>query len=467
MKNLYALALAAAVTFSASAAKHSVLNHRENATLKTEAPAKKAAPAKVITSMTKVAELDGSKVHKVKEGDVYTIEGEYIMYIGDYYFEDSVGSTETTVMIEADEDEAGLYWMYEPGFNMFVTEIAFEFDETTNVATFFPLNAGSISGFDCVFTPFEYIYTDPTTGAGYISPLESYEVSYDPTHGALGFELDHGFAWIAYLEGEPYTYFNVFDVEGCTQEIPVFDEEEEGQWKDVGQATFIDGWITPSYQWNDGTAVDPEEYAYQVTLQQDVNHATRFRLWEPYQTIEWVLYDANTSKLHGQIVFDVKDPEHAYVEAGRAAGFKNSNGQFYVFDLLGWQIYHMLDGSGFTYTDYDVYAEYLQEIYDFMEEKGQPFSTYNPETGVFQVNKVVFDINAACTSAYSWNGVEFTTATITLPEEVVNGVVGITFDNSEAPVEFFNLQGIRVNETSAGNVYIRRQGSDVQKVVVK
>ena len=466
MKNLYALALAAAVTFSASAAKHSVLNHRENATLKTETSAKKAAPAKVITGMTKVAELDGSKVRKVKEGDVYTIEGEYLMTVGDYYF-DNV-QVETTVMIEADEDEAGLYWMYEPGFNYFVTEIAFEFDETTNVATFFPLDAGVISGYDTLFTPFEYIYPESDDDEDYgITFLSSYSVNYDPTHGALEFELDHGFAWAVIEDDELAGFFNVFDVEGCTQEIPVFDEEEEGQWKDVGQATFIDGWITPSYQWNDGTAVDPEEYAYQVTLQQDVNHATRFRLWEPYQTIEWVLYDVNSSKLHGQIVFDVKDPEHAYVEAGRAAGFKNSNGQFYVFDLLGWQIYYMLDGSGFTYTDYDVYAEYLQEIYDFMEEKGQPFSTYNPETGVFQVNKVVFDVNAACTSAYSWQGVEFTTATITLPEEVVNGVVGITFDNSEAPVEFFNLQGIRVNETSAGNVYIRRQGSDVQKVVVK
>ncbi|MCM1077038.1 MAG: hypothetical protein NC411_06735 [Bacteroides sp.] len=36
-----------------------------------------------------------------------------------------------------------------------------------------------------------------------------------------------------------------------------------------------------------------------------------------------------------------------------------------------------------------------------------------------------------------------------------------------APVEYFNLQGIRVNEPAAGQIVIRRQGSKVSKVVVR
>ncbi|MDE6161143.1 MAG: hypothetical protein K2F77_05750, partial [Muribaculaceae bacterium] len=47
-----------------------------------------------------------------------------------------------------------------------------------------------------------------------------------------------------------------------------------------------------------------------------------------------------------------------------------------------------------------------------------------------------------------------------------DGIADITADEN-APVEFFNLQGIRVAEPQAGQIVIRRQGSKVQKVLVK
>lgn len=43
----------------------------------------------------------------------------------------------------------------------------------------------------------------------------------------------------------------------------------------------------------------------------------------------------------------------------------------------------------------------------------------------------------------------------------------IAADNSNAPVEYYNLQGIRINEPAAGSVVIRRQGTEVSKVLVK
>lgn len=46
------------------------------------------------------------------------------------------------------------------------------------------------------------------------------------------------------------------------------------------------------------------------------------------------------------------------------------------------------------------------------------------------------------------------------------GVDEIEADNTDAPVEYFNLQGVRVENPSAG-LYIRRQGSSVEKVIVK
>ena len=40
-------------------------------------------------------------------------------------------------------------------------------------------------------------------------------------------------------------------------------------------------------------------------------------------------------------------------------------------------------------------------------------------------------------------------------------------NNNDAPVEYYNLQGIRVNQPAPGQVYIKRQGSSVSKVLVR
>ena len=48
-----------------------------------------------------------------------------------------------------------------------------------------------------------------------------------------------------------------------------------------------------------------------------------------------------------------------------------------------------------------------------------------------------------------------------------NGISDITVDNENAPVEYFNLQGMRINEPAAGQIVIRRQGTKTSKILVK
>ena len=58
--------------------------------------------------------------------------------------------------------------------------------------------------------------------------------------------------------------------------------------------------------------------------------------------------------------------------------------------------------------------------------------------------------------------VEFNGITDT-PETGINDVVV----DENAPVEYFNLQGVRVANPERGGIYIRRQGTNVAKVLVK
>ncbi len=78
--------------------------------------------------------------------------------------------------------------------------------------------------------------------------------------------------------------------------------------------------------------------------------------------------------------------------------------------------------------------------------------------GTISGNNVVMNIDVM------WSGipikVTFTSTT--------SGITDITVDNSNALVEFYNLQGVRVNaENLTPGIYVRRQGSQVSKVLVK
>lgn len=67
------------------------------------------------------------------------------------------------------------------------------------------------------------------------------------------------------------------------------------------------------------------------------------------------------------------------------------------------------------------------------------------------------------------NNTYFTTIKVTyIIDNNVTGIDGIESDDENAPVEYFNLQGIRVNgDNLSTGIYIRRQGSKTTKVLIQ
>ena len=58
-----------------------------------------------------------------------------------------------------------------------------------------------------------------------------------------------------------------------------------------------------------------------------------------------------------------------------------------------------------------------------------------------------------------------TVTSVDIVRGVKTGIADITIEDENAPVEYFNLQGVRV-ETPANGLYIRRQGNKVTKVIL-
>lgn len=52
--------------------------------------------------------------------------------------------------------------------------------------------------------------------------------------------------------------------------------------------------------------------------------------------------------------------------------------------------------------------------------------------------------------------------------ELPTGIDDIKADNNaDCPVEYYTLQGIRIDQPSTGTIVIRRQGTSVKKILVK
>lgn len=443
MKKFYTLALAALCTVCATATG--------TTELKQPAP-QKAAPARIVT-MEKIAPVAGKAQLSALADENDGIYGDYTITLGDYYFEDSTGEYEAKATISAGDEEGTVIIDSEE----FTSSITAAYDEATGTLSFTKIKLGSNGTHYIRFEPFAYVVVDEK---GSVTATD-FSATFDAETGTISFPADHGFSWVAYtsaLYGGKAGYYGLFDVVSMVAgyEEVVIDEAQEGQWKVVGSAKLEDAWICPSYKFNNGTQVIPSEYPLTAELHQNVDNEKLFRLWRPFHDSDWILVGQNQSSFNGQIVFDITDPDHVVVKAGMPAGFKNQNGDFYVFGMLGFQINILGDNYNETM---------LPTIYEFMEEKGQPFDTY--ADGVVSINYSAFDTNNKCSNAYTWKENQYIVSKIYLPDELAEIQAPIVDNDANAPVEYFNLQGVRIQNPENGQVVIRRQGSKVSKIFVK
>lgn len=74
--------------------------------------------------------------------------------------------------------------------------------------------------------------------------------------------------------------------------------------------------------------------------------------------------------------------------------------------------------------------------------------------------------DAAGYQMFKFCGDKITLTKISVLHKEAAGIADIATDEN-APVEYFNLQGVRIAEPAAGQIVIRRQGTNVSKVYVK
>ncbi len=117
-------------------------------------------------------------------------------------------------------------------------------------------------------------------------------------------------------------------------------------WKSIGNATIYDGWITPGYVDDDGTQLNPADYAFEVPIEESVESPGVYRLINPFGSSDFHLSEFNIDGSACDIVIDARDRTFVLIQP-QYCGFTDvdssePNGRYaYYLSDLGTYMYNL------------------------------------------------------------------------------------------------------------------------------
>ncbi len=215
-------------------------------------------------------------------------------------------------------------------------------------------------------------------------------------------------------------------------------------WTYIGQGFIYDGWILPGY-----TSESNQDYGWYVDAYSNKQNPYIIGLLNPYIDSRCTLTDLNINHVvESMMAIDLSDTDFIIISQ-QYSGFKaDGYGDISIGNYEG--------GFSEYYTDKD----YIREI---MKAKNLKATTYDAEQGLITIPQCIIGYTGS-DFGYTWANPQ--TGYIFLPDGYVLDVQSITADDgdSDAPVEYFNLQGVRISNPEHG-LYICRKGSSVTKVI--
>jgi len=213
-------------------------------------------------------------------------------------------------------------------------------------------------------------------------------------------------------------------------------------WEDAGSATLFDGgFFTPLPRFGIGFKTPVE-----VVLEKSTETEGLYRLVNP-----WSSYFGKD--IESYLEFNISDPQCVVIPTQSTGVVDEEFGLASVQNFVGMYI-----SAGFGISDA------LAAIPEGKE--GEHICTYNDATKV-----VTMPVNAMFTTFANddsyWNlGRDHgaTDSYIVMPGG--SGIGNVIAPDENAPVEYYNLQGIRVDNPAAGQLLIRRQGAVTTKVIM-
>lgn len=225
---------------------------------------------------------------------------------------------------------------------------------------------------------------------------------------------------------------------GSGQAYAFWNETDDSDWVDCGTVSFNEGIYTSNY----GDAMPA--LTLTAPLQESISKPGYFRIKDAYSQHTELSALTHTTHSH-YIYFDASDPDFVFIEPS-TLGVGTSWGHGAILSF-GWRLAQngqIEEGKANGYGGkYDTATKKITFPENDMYLGEEDYSGGNFLRGS---DVITFDM-----SGYS----------------AINNVLSDADADVNAPVEFFNLQGVRVANPTEGQLVIRRQGTKVEKVVLK
>lgn len=302
----------------------------------------------------------------------------------------------------------------------------------------------------------DFMGCDVTVDAeGNITNLnEGSEVIFYPAEGGGFVTVDELHGLSLRLSGTTDRYYLLCT--GVMMTAPDFFVYDASEWEDHGNAEFTDDFINKMFQ--GGPAVTTPQ---SVPCKKKKTDDGWYLLENPYRCGEWAQYNqyAVQNNLNGYIVFNISNPEIVYTRPMTGCGLWVDESEDN-------------DGSAMTeYYPYNREGQYIVtdgwdplDAYDDLIGGRMTPSSYDEATRTVLIQNVLFGDSSAPDGTWWFGADNPITFTIVLPDPA--GISDIEF-NENAPVRYYNLQGVEVVNPVKGQLVIKTQGNKAQKVIVK
>lgn len=235
-------------------------------------------------------------------------------------------------------------------------------------------------------------------------------------------------------------------------------------WEDFGTATLTEDWFAfcPYF--------DIKVDSYEVKAQRSTENSNIIRLVNPYgEGSPYTKY--NYSAAEGEIVLDLSYPNCVIVNGiyEMVLG-QNSNGEDVTCIVGNWAGFMTKTEANYplNYADSYMVMGFTQE--DILGELGEEScSFYDAETNEVVIIDPVFTTSGNVSNGNMYGG---WTENGQMGVPVIKfsnnsgSVEGIEFDEN-APVKYYNFQGVEIANPAKGQLVIKTQGSKAQKMIVK
>lgn len=232
-------------------------------------------------------------------------------------------------------------------------------------------------------------------------------------------------------------------------------EFDANEWTYAGDAEFQDAWLPDIF------TIDIP--SYNVELYRSTVTPNRYLLYDPWGPNSFYgQYDVNMSDLEGNLVFDIVDNPNIVLFEPFVYSFTMDDSE--AGDGSDLQAYYCYNAEGDYYFNN---GSSLEQIENLFLDAGTDYSYFEKSENKIYIYNAVFNVVPAYgfTSALSWRDGEMS-GWIKLPADF-DSVESIIGDDSNAPVQYFNLQGVRVLNPEAGQLVIKRQGNKATKLIVR